>query len=82
MEQVKKLLAHKLKSFGCIIAGDEEWKTKKLIWKILKMVSKNFFDNLEDFIKKKLKLKMNEIFSQSHNKYPISQNISRNFWKT
>ena len=55
---VKKKItkADKLKSFGCIIAGDEEWKTKKLIWKNFKDGKQEFFsfDNLEDFIKKKI----------------------------
>ena len=42
---VKKKItkADKLKSFGCIIAGDEEWKTKKLIWKNFKDGKQNFF---------------------------------------
>ena len=51
----KFIKADKLKSFGCVIAGDEEWKTKKLIWKNLKDGKQEIFsfDNLEDFITKK-----------------------------
>ena len=50
----KMIKANKIKSFGCIIFGDDEWKQKKIIWKNFKDSSQKIFptEELNKFLKK------------------------------
>lgn len=52
----KMTKASKVKSEACIIVGEEEWKTKKIIWKDFNSGEQETLsiENLKDFINKKI----------------------------
>ena len=55
----KMIRANKVESDACIIIGENEWKTKRLIWKDFLTGNQEIFtlENLEEFIEKKISKK-------------------------